>query len=42
MKITKLKVFKWSIGKYILPKRLTLKCNPPIYQWLWFQIGLQK
>lgn len=20
----------------IIPRRLTLKCNPPIYQWLWF------
>jgi len=22
--------------KYIIPKRLTLKCNPPIYRWLWW------
>ena len=21
---------------YWLPKRLTLKKNPPIYRWLWF------
>jgi len=22
--------------RYILPKRITLKCNPPIYRWLIF------
>ena len=26
---------QWKIWyKYLLPKRLTLKCNPPIYRWL--------
>ena len=27
---------------YIIPRRLTLKCNPPIYKWLWFVIDLSK
>lgn len=27
---------------YIIPRRLTLKCNPPIYKWLWFVIGCEK
>ena len=22
--------------KYLTPKRLTLKCNPPIYRWLFW------
>lgn len=26
---------------YIIPRRLTLKCNPPIYKWLWFVIGYE-
>lgn len=24
---------------YILPRRLTLPTNPPVYKWLWFVIG---
>lgn len=27
---------------YIIPKRITLKCNPPLYKWLWFIIDLSK
>lgn len=27
---------------YIIPRRLTLKCNPPIYKWLWFVISYKK
>lgn len=27
---------------YIIPRRLTLKCNPPIYKWLWFVISYEK
>ena len=27
---------------YIIPKRLTLKCNPPIYKWLCFVIGYER
>lgn len=27
---------------YIIPRRLTLKNNPPIYKWLWFIIGTNK
>lgn len=27
---------------YILPRRLTLRGNPPIYKWLWFVIGCEK
>lgn len=23
---------------YLIPKRITLKCNPPLYKWLWFII----
>lgn len=25
-----------GLKHYIIPHRLTLKCNVPIYQWLWF------
>ena len=28
-----------SLWYYIIPKRLTLKCNPTIYKWLWWVIG---
>ena len=31
---------KWYY--YIIPRRLTLKCNPPIYKWLWFVISYEK
>lgn len=24
---------------FLIPKRLTLKCNPPIYRWLYFNIS---
>lgn len=34
---TKYKHSQWYY--YIIPKRLTLKCNPPIYKWLCFVIG---
>jgi hypothetical protein len=27
---------------YIIPKRLTLKCNPPVYKWLWFYVAPKK
>lgn len=27
---------------YIIPRRLTLKCNPPIYKWLCFVIGYER
>ena len=27
---------------YIIPKRLTLKCNPPIYKWLCFVISYER
>ena len=32
--LKKLKPFPW------FPVRLTLKVNPPVYQWLWFNINL--
>jgi len=42
-----MKIFNFSIvigvyGKwynYIIPKRLTLTSNPPIYKWLWWNFG---
>ena len=39
MKISLNKVFNWELSRYIIPRRLTLKTNPPVYQWLVFQIG---
>ena len=27
---------------YIIPRRLTLKCNPPLYKWLWFIFDFSK
>lgn len=27
---------------YIVPRRLTLKCNPPLYKWLWFIFDFSK
>lgn len=27
---------------YLIPKRMTLKCNPPIYRWLCFLFCLNK
>jgi len=29
-----------KIYNYILPKRLTLKSNPPAYKWLFFYIAI--
>jgi hypothetical protein len=26
---------------YLIPKRLTLNCNPPIYAWLWWNFELK-
>lgn len=40
--LSKSRVVNWSLKDYILPKRLTLKCNPIVYQWLWFQIGFNQ
>lgn len=37
MRIRITKVNKWY--KYLVPRRLTLKTNPPIYEWLWFVWG---
>lgn len=37
IQIHRAKYYKWYY--YIIPKRLTLKCNPPIYKWLWFVIS---
>jgi hypothetical protein len=37
MKIGRHKVHKWY--KYIIPKRLTLKSNPPIYKWMFWYIS---
>ena len=39
MKIGRHKWGKWH--KYIIPKRLTLKSNPPIYKWLWWYISFK-
>jgi hypothetical protein len=25
--------------RYLLPRRLTISSNPPIYRWLWFVWG---
>ena len=27
---------------YLIPKRITLKSNPPLYKWLWFTIDFSK
>lgn len=27
---------------YLIPKRITLKSNPPLYKWLWFIFDLSK
>lgn len=27
---------------YIIPSRLTLQCNPPVYKWLWWAIGVRE
>lgn len=46
LKIGRLKIGIHKINNqwhhYIIPRRLTLKHNPPIYKWLWFVIGYEK
>lgn len=37
MRIVIARYGKW--WAYLLPRRLTLKHNPPIYRWLWFNFG---
>jgi hypothetical protein len=31
---------KWY--NYIIPKRITVKSNPPIYKWLWWNFAWLK
>lgn len=40
--VHKAKYYHNSWYYYIIPRRITLKCNPPIYKWLWFVIGFDK
>ena len=28
--------------RYLLPRRLTLACNPSVYRWLWWVYGSPK
>lgn len=36
IKIHKAKYKNSQWYNYLIPKRLTLKSNPPVYKWLWF------
>lgn len=41
IKIGRHKLYNKKVWRYLLPKRLTLKSNPPIYKWLWWFISIE-